>query len=72
MTYKNGKWVWEKIPGHIRNEALDCRNYANAAFAVMKPNMDVLYQRLNGLYQRGAEKTKKKQQHRRNVYEDDW
>lgn len=29
---KKQPWVWEKIPGHERNEALDCRNYALAAF----------------------------------------
>lgn len=73
MTYKNGKWVWEKLPGHNRNEALDCRDYANAAFAVMKPNMDLLYQRMHGIVVKEAPKRpKKKQQHRRNVYEDDW
>ena len=34
LTYKEGtgQWKWEKIPGHERNEALDCRNYALAAF----------------------------------------
>ena len=25
------KWVWEKLPGHLRNEPLDIRNYALAA-----------------------------------------
>lgn len=35
-------WVWEKIPGHERNEALDCRNYANAAFETLPVNLDSL------------------------------
>lgn len=31
---------WEKIPGHQRNEPLDCRNYANAAFRALNPNLE--------------------------------
>ncbi len=38
----NGKWRWEKLPGHERNEPLDCRNYANAAFRVLNPNLERL------------------------------
>ena len=34
------RWVWEKIPGHERNEPLDCRNYAMAAFRVLPVNLD--------------------------------
>lgn len=41
-----GRWKWEKIPGHERNEALDCRNYANAAFKVLHPNLDAVKQKL--------------------------
>ena len=33
-------WQWEKIPGHERNEALDCRNYALAAFAVLPTDLE--------------------------------
>jgi len=40
MTFKNGKWRWEKLPGHQRNEALDCRNYANAGLRIINPNFD--------------------------------
>ena len=36
------KWVWKKLPGHRRNEALDCRNYALAAFNVIDPDMAAL------------------------------
>lgn len=39
-------WIWVKIPGHERNEALDCRNYAMAAFRAMAPNMDALDRRI--------------------------
>ena len=39
-------WIWVKIPGHERNEALDCRNYAMAAFRAMAPNMDALAARI--------------------------
>ena len=35
-------WQWEKIPGHERNEVLDCRNYAMAAFRAMAPNLDAI------------------------------
>lgn len=40
------RWVWEKIPGHQRNEALDCRNYANAAFKVWNPDLNNIFQKL--------------------------
>lgn len=40
------RWVWEKIPGHERNEALDCRNYALAAFRVIDPDLDAIERRL--------------------------
>lgn len=74
MTYKNGKWSWEKLPGHNRNEALDCRNYANAAFRALNPNLDALYQKLNGIVTEEKEKkpVKKKQQRRRVAYGDEW
>lgn len=37
---------WEKIPGHERNEALDCRNYALAAFKSQTINLDAIDNRL--------------------------
>ena len=43
------RWVWEKIPGHDRNEPLDCRDYALAAFRVLDPDMDAVEQRLRGV-----------------------
>ena len=45
-TKTGNKFVWEKIPGHQRNEALDCRNYANAAFRVWNPDLNAICQKL--------------------------
>lgn len=73
MTYKDGKWKWEKLPGHNRNEALDCRNYANAAFRALNPNLDAIYRKLNGIATEEKKKpVKKKQQRRRQMYDSDW
>lgn len=49
LVYKKERkqpWVWEKIPGHERNEALDCRNYAMAAFKALPTNLDETDRRL--------------------------
>lgn len=49
LTYdekKKNPWSWKKIPGHERNEALDCRNYALAAFKVLPCNLDAIDKRL--------------------------
>lgn len=43
---KRQPWVWKKIPGHERNEALDCRNYALAAFKALPANLDEIDRRL--------------------------
>jgi len=51
LVYKENRrypWQWEKIPGHERNEPLDCRNYANAAFKVLSPDMDAILRRMKG------------------------
>ena len=34
------RWIWDKIPGHERNEPLDCRNYALAALRTLPVNLD--------------------------------
>lgn len=52
LVYKEGRkypWQWEKIPGHERNEALDCRNYALAAAKALAPDYDALERRLKGM-----------------------
>ena len=43
------KWQWEKLPGHRRNEALDCRNYALAGVRIVDPDFDALAIRLRQL-----------------------
>ena len=40
------RWVWQKIQGHERNEPLDCRNYALAAFKVLPVDLDAVDRRL--------------------------
>ena len=55
------KFRWEKIPGHERNERLDCRNYANAACKFLDPNFDALEKRLRDARINGvADNLKKK------------
>ncbi|WP_409969604.1 phage terminase large subunit family protein [Bengtsoniella intestinalis] len=52
LVYDTGKkqpWVWQIIPGHERNETLDCRVYANAAFASLGANLDAIDLRLKEL-----------------------
>ena len=73
LVYKSGKWVWDKLPGHNRNEALDCRNYANAAFQALRPNLDLIYKRLKGIRNDAPKQNARKRQRRtkRNI-EDDW
>ena len=46
---KKHPWVWKKIPGHDRNEALDCRNYALAAFQVLPKDLDAIDRQLKVL-----------------------
>ncbi len=75
MVFRNNKWKWEKIPGHNRNEALDCRNYANAAFDALKPNLHALYRRLaeNTDGKGNKKKVFKKQGKRKDIgYGEDW
>lgn len=40
------KWVWEQLLGHARNEAFDVRNYSNAAFQALDPDLDAVRERL--------------------------
>ncbi len=42
------RWVWKPIPGHERNEPLDCRNYAMAAFETLNINLDEQNRRIKG------------------------
>lgn len=46
LSLKNNKWVWEKLPGHRRNEPFDIRNYNLAAASVLAPDWDRLEREL--------------------------
>ena len=65
-----GQWKWEKIPGHERNEALDCRNYANAAFRVLHPNLDEIKRKLMDSGSGTSTPAKKRTRVRKSTYED--
>lgn len=49
QTKRGNHWAWVKIPGHERNEALDCRNYALAGFKIIDPDMEAVERRLRSL-----------------------
>lgn len=73
------RWVWEKILGHERNEALDCRNYALAAFRILDPDMDAVERRLKGMTESKPKEQQTAQQRRRGTVKnnrvsggDDW
>lgn len=65
MVHRNNGWVWEKIPGHERNEALDCRNYANAAFKALNPNLEAIEKRLKDISPEKSPERKMKRQPKR-------
>lgn len=81
-VYKEGRknpWVWEKIPGHERNEALDCRNYALAAFKVLPANLDAIDRQLKAVrgkpvatQQAAPHPARPRPQPQRRQYFDDW
>ena len=71
------RWAWVKLPGHERNEALDCRNYAMAALRVLDPNMDKVAERLRQKADKkaptqAAEPKRRKKTSRSAVSGDDW
>ncbi len=66
------RWAWEKIPGHERNEALDCRNYALAAFRTLDPDLDAIERRLKNIRPIQTEAKPKRQKPRRNQINDEW
>lgn len=52
LIYKEGHrnpWQWDKISGHERNEPLDCRNYAIAAYKVLPKDLDAIDRALKRL-----------------------
>lgn len=68
------RWQWEKLPGHERNEALDCRNYALAALSIINPDWDKLEAAVNGkpAAQQPAQQKKKKTRRRKSSLADAW
>lgn len=86
LVYKQGRkqaWQWEKIPGHERNEALDCRNYAMAALKALSPDLDAAEHRLRAIRDKRSystvatttvprKKRKSKSGSGANQYYDDW
>ncbi len=57
------KWIWEKLPGHRRNEPLDIRNYALAAASAMNPDWDKLAREVHALIPGKAEAPQLTQAH---------
>lgn len=69
------KWAWEKLPGHRRNEALDCRNYAYAGLRIIDPDFDALALRLKERAEAPATETAtkpKRPARRKKKLFDDW
>lgn len=59
-TTKRGRaFVWDIIPGHQRNEPLDCRNYAQAAFRLADPDLDAVEARLRAPLKKPVQQAKK-------------
>lgn len=74
-TKTGNRWVWEKIPGHQRNEPLDCRNYANAAFKVWNPDLDGIFARLKNPKSQATKpiaQTMPKKHKSMNTFNSDW
>lgn len=69
-TSSGDKWAWKKIPGHERNEPLDCRNYALAAFRILNPDLDAVQRRLKGLEEKPAPKPVKRRRKQVNYFND--
>lgn len=49
QTKLGKRWAWVVIPGHERNEPLDCRDYAMAGFKIIDPDMEAVERRLRNL-----------------------
>lgn len=64
-TKRGTRWAWEKLPGHQRNEPLDCRNYALAGLRIINPDMDAIERRLKGVAPPAQQQTQQAPQRRR-------
>ena len=75
LSFNGKRWEWQKIPGHERNEALDCRNYANAAFKALNPNLEAIDRKLKEEVPKKESKAVKKRQPKRrasSLLEGEW
>lgn len=71
-TASGDRLAWVKLPGHERNEALDCRNYAMAGLRIINPDMDAVERRLKGLDEpKITPKTRNKRSKAADAF-DDW
>jgi len=67
------RWGWEKLPGHARNEALDCRNYALAGLKIVDPDMDAVERRLKEIPETPKPKSVQQlKQRQKREPDDDW
>lgn len=72
-TRRGDRWAWEKIQGHERNEALDCRNYAMAGIRIVDPDLDAIERRLKGLDEKESKRRDApKRKKRRDLYGGEW
>lgn len=72
ITAKGVVWAWKKLDGHNRNEALDCRNYANAAYRALNPNLEKIFQRLHDIKPQKQMKKVYRRQPQRKAVQDEW
>ncbi len=76
QTKRGRRWSWVKLPGHERNEGLDCRNYAMGGFKIINPDMQAVEQRLKSMQGKKALKKRVVQRPERNrradIYNNDW
>ena len=73
-TSRGDRWMWVKIPGHERNEPLDCRNYALAGLRILNPDMDAAERRLRGQEEKSEGRARRPQRTKRRSSDtfDDW
>ncbi len=75
-TKRGERWTWVKLPGHERNEALDCRNYALGGFKIVGPDTFAVEKRLKNMKEtRNLKKATAKKRHKNSaadIYGGDW
>lgn len=72
-TRRGDRWAWVKLEGHERNEPLDCRNYANAGFKMIDPDMEAIERRLKGVPEPAPSPVNKPRRRKAaDAYGDDW